>query len=140
MKLMLTCPPGLEDIVELELREKFGSLNVVLKPLNIQGRVIADIPDSRINEVLNLKSIHHVRKHISIFDVSTSRDGLKDIYNAIYSMDLKPHLPSNASFRITSERIGVHEYTSIDVQRVAGQAIVDKYGNKVDWRILMLKL
>jgi len=132
MKLMLTCPPGLEDIVELELREKFGSLNVVLKPLNIQGRVIADIPDSRINEVLNLKSIHHVRKHISIFDVSTSRDGLKDIYNALYSMDLKPHLPSNASFRITSERIGVHEYTSIDVQRVAGQAIVDKYGNKVD--------
>lgn len=132
MKLMFTCPPGLEDIVELELKEKFGSLDVVLKPLNIQGRVLADIPTSNINDVFSLRSIHHIRRHISIFNVSTSKDGLNEIYNTIYSMDLRDFLPPHASFRVTSERIGVHDYTSIDIQRVAGQAIVDKYGNKVD--------
>lgn len=132
MQFMFTCPPGLEDIVELELKEKFSSLNVIQKPLNIQGRVLADIPDGRFHELLNLKSIHHVRRHIEVFDVSTDKNGLNDIYDGIYSLDLREFLSSNATFRITSERIGVHEYTSIDVQKVAGQAIVDKYRNRVD--------
>jgi len=132
MWFMLTCPPGLEDIVELELKEKFGFVNVVLKPFNIQGRVLVDMQSSNVNDLLSMKSIHHVRRYISTFTVSSSKDGLKEIYDVVYSLDLSEFLPKTGSFRVTSERIGIHEYTSMDVQRIAGQAIVDKYRNRVD--------
>lgn len=132
MKIVLSCPPGIEDIVELELRELFGPIPVTQRPNGVQGRVLADVPDDALPKVLAMKSIHHVTKHLASFEVGPSKDSLEVIYREIKGVDFSPHLPREASFRVTTERIGVHEFTSIDVQRAAGQAIVDKYGNKVD--------
>jgi 23S rRNA G2445 N2-methylase RlmL len=53
---------------------------------------------------------------------------LEQIYSGVYDCDI----PLGASFRVTCERVGKHGFTSIDVQRVAGKALVDKYGRKVD--------
>lgn len=35
------------------------------------------------------------------------------------------------TFRVTSQRIGEHAFTSVQVQKYAGQALVEKYGRKV---------
>lgn len=132
LRLLLTCPPGIEDVVELELRELFGSIAVTPKPHGVQGRVVADVPEGGLTKVLAMRSIHHVIRHVASFEVGPSTSSLDIIYRKIRGLDLSPYLPPDATFRVTTERIGVHEFTSIDVQRAAGQAIVDAYGNKVD--------
>ncbi|MEM0010466.1 MAG: THUMP domain-containing protein, partial [Candidatus Bathyarchaeia archaeon] len=54
--------------------------------------------------------------------------GLDQIYSRVYGLNI----PLGSTFRVTCERIGSHKFTSIDVQRVAGQALVDKYGRRVN--------
>lgn len=132
LRLLLTCPPGIEDIVELELRDLFGPISVTPKPHGVQGRVLAEVPDDGLRKVLAMRSIHHVIRHVASFEVGPAKSSLDVIYREIEGLDLSPYLPPEATFRVTTERIGVHEFTSIDVQRAAGQAIVDRYGNKVD--------
>ncbi|MEM2126930.1 MAG: THUMP domain-containing protein [Candidatus Bathyarchaeia archaeon] len=130
--LIFTCPPGIEDIVELELRETFGDIHVDRAPDGVEGRVLADIPEDEISRIYSMRSIHHVMMKLRSFQLDTDGDPLSQIYEEIRDANLSPILPREGKFRITTERIGVHEFTSIDVQRVAGQAVVDRYGNRVD--------
>jgi len=132
-KLLITCPPGIEDIVKLELEELFGKINVTLKPYGIQGRVLADLPENCLSKVLLMRSIHHVIMFLDSFKIDFCKGSkLNGIYEGIRKIDLSNYLCPNKTFRVTTERIGMHDFTSMDVQRIAGQAIVDKYGNKVD--------
>ncbi len=130
--VILTCPPGIEDIVELELREFFGDIHVERPLVGVEGRVLAEIPEDSISRIYSMRSIHHVMKKLKSFQLDPGRDSLSLIYEEVKEADLSPILQRGAKFRITTERIGIHSFTSIDVQRVAGQAVVDKYGNKVD--------
>lgn len=130
--LILTCPPGIEDIVELELRELLGGIHVERNPDGVEGRVLAEIERDELSKIYSMRSIHHVMMKLKSFQFDPGRDALSLIYEEVKDTDLSPILPRDARFRITTERIGIHDFTSIDVQRVAGQAVVDKYGNKVD--------
>ncbi|MEM2930861.1 MAG: THUMP domain-containing protein [Thermoproteota archaeon] len=47
-------------------------------------------------------------------------------------MEFPSRVREAASFRVTCRRRGGHEYTSLDVQRKAGQALVEKHRLKVD--------
>jgi 23S rRNA G2445 N2-methylase RlmL len=132
LPLLLTCPPGIEDIVELELRDIYGSLPVVRNPEGVEGRVLAEVPEGDVSRIYSMRSIHHVIRKLKSFKLDPGRDALSLIYEEVKDVDLSPILPREAKFRITTERIGVHGFTSLDVQRVAGQAVVDRYGNKVD--------
>lgn len=131
-RLILTCPPGFEDIVVKELVENINESRATIRPYGIKGRVLAEVPNDAINLVMGMRSIHHVILYIDSFNIESSRSSLNMIYNNLKSIDFSPYLDSSKSFRITTERIGSHDYTSIDIQRVAGQAIVDSYNSKVD--------
>jgi len=130
--LLLTCPQGIEDVVEREIKEKVGRVRKIQpKFLGLRGRILVEVSKSKIPKFFLLKSIHHIFKYITDFKISCERIGLKEIYDHIYSLDLE-EVEKCKTFRVTSERLGVHEFTSMDIQKVAGQAIVDKYGKKVD--------
>ncbi|MEM2341054.1 MAG: THUMP domain-containing protein [Candidatus Bathyarchaeia archaeon] len=126
--LMVTTVPGLEDIVLRETSEKLSVFEANIRFCNVSGRVSLKIPESQIDRVFKLRSIEHVIQLIEVFKVKKTRDGLNQIYNGVFSLDI----PLGSTFRVTCERIGEHEFTSIDVQREAGQALVDKYRRKVD--------
>jgi len=130
MDLLFTCPPGLEDIVELELRELFGNIKVERRVFGVKGRVLATVPE--VSKIFNMRSIHHASIFLHNFPINKSKASLEIIYKEVKNLDLSPYLKKEKSFRITCERMGDHEFTSIDVQRVAGKAVVDAYGNKVD--------
>ncbi len=130
--LILTCPPGIEDIVELELREGFGEIAVERCPHGVEGRVLAEVPEESLSRIYSMRPIHHVMRGLRSFQLDLGGDPLTLIYEEVKDSDLSPILPREAKFRITTERIGVHDFTSLDVQRVAGQAVVDRYGNRVD--------
>ena len=126
--LMVTTIPGLEDVVLMEASEKLSLVEAKPRFCNIGGRVSLKIPREQIERVFRLRSIEHVIQLIKVFEISRNASGLDQIYRGVYECEI----PLGLTFRVTCERIGEHEFTSIDVQRVAGQAIVDKYGRKVD--------
>ncbi len=136
--LLLTCPPGLEDIVELEAREKIPCTSISKRHMGVRGHVLLQIKGKEyddsyyIGKVLSMRSIHHVMRYITSFKIERSKDALDTIYRGISALDLCSVLNSSTRFRVTSERLGRHEFTSIDVQRAAGRAIVDRFSSKVD--------
>lgn len=135
--LLLTCPPGLEDIVEIEVKEKIPNAYVSKRYMGVRGHVLLQVDEHDysdcIGRVLSMRSIHHVMRHIASFSIdSRGRDALDAIYRNLYALELGDVLNSSTRFRVTSERFGRHEFTSIDVQRYAGQAIVDRFSSKVD--------
>jgi len=127
-RLMVTTVPGIEDIVLKEASEKLNLLDSQLKFGEIGGRVYLKIPNGDIQKLFKMRSIEHIIRIIETFHVKRTKSGLDEIYRGVYRLSI----PLGSTFRVTCERIGSHDYTSMDVQRVAGQAIVDKYGTKVN--------
>lgn len=125
---MVTTIPGLEDIVLMEAYEKLNVLEANLRFGNIGGRVLIEVSRNEAHKIFSLRSIEHVISLIKAFNVEAGLNGLNQIYDEVYKCDI----PLGETFRVTCERVGEHEFTSIDVQRVAGQALVDKYGRKVN--------
>jgi 23S rRNA G2445 N2-methylase RlmL len=125
--LMVTTVPGLEDVVLREASEKLSVFEAEMRFGNVGGRIALKIPERDVGKVFKMRSIEHVVQIIKVFEVKGDRSGLNQIYDEVYNLDV----PLGSTFRVTCERIGEHNFTSIDVQRVAGQALVDKYGRKV---------
>lgn len=98
---------------------------------DLEGRVLVETRAEEEGQLLKLRSAYYVMKEVGTFCIDIQRRGLEDIYRGILSLEI-PEVERSSSFRVTSTRIGVHEYTSIDIQKAAGQAIVDKYHKRVD--------
>ncbi len=127
-RLMVTTIPGIEDIVLKEGSEKLNLLDSQPRFGGVGGRVYLRIPKSDIQKLFEMRSIEHIIQIIGTFPVKKTKIGLDEIYKEVFRLTI----PLGSTFRVTCERIGSHDYTSIDVQRVAGQSIVDKYGTKVN--------
>lgn len=128
-KYLLTTNPGIEDIVAAEVKEKMEA-TVTYPFWGLEGRVLVETEAGR-GELLRLRSVYYVMREVGSFPVGTDRGGLEDIYRGVKGLDI-PEVEGASTFRVTSTRVGSHEYTSIDIQKAAGQAIVDRYGKKVD--------
>ena len=133
MKLLITTNPGLEDITVDELVSLLN-LNLSRQRLGInipvKGRIIVDIPanfniDKLYMLAMQFKSVHKVSVLLSEGNISKDMKGLKEIYEITLNAEISSLLNENISFAIRAERIGKHEFTSIDVAKYAGQAIVD---------------
>ncbi|MEM1535053.1 MAG: THUMP domain-containing protein [Candidatus Pacearchaeota archaeon] len=133
MRFILTCDPGLEDIVGRELKEKIKSAKILGKLLSLPGKLLVETRFSQIKKLFSLRSIHHIAKLISSFQISTfDRSALEEIALELKKINFSEIFKNKKSFRITSQRVGLHSFTSIEVQRVAGQVIQEKYKLKVD--------
>ncbi len=131
MKFILTCDPGLEDIVKLELKEKIKNAKFLGKIKNLPGKVLIETKSSK--KLFSFRSIHHIAKLISSFQISTlDRNALEEIALKLEKINLSKIFKNKKSFRVTSQRIGLHSFTSVEIQKVAGQVIKEKYKLKVD--------
>ncbi|MEM2940428.1 MAG: THUMP domain-containing protein [Thermoproteota archaeon] len=128
MRLLLTTNPGIEDIVEKEVKEVLEARASRFQ--NLPGRVSVEIENEKLTKVFSLRSIYHVVKHLFLFEIRTGEEGLLDVYNGLKTIEIED-LKEAKTFRVTSQRIGEHAFTSVQVQKYAGQALVEKYGRKV---------
>lgn len=125
MEFYVTLPPGLEDVVAdeitglggniLEIREGKGRVffegnEVLIAKLNYLARCIERV-------ILLLRAVR--------FEKLEKKDDLDHVYRAIRDLDFS--FLQERSFAIRSMRIGSHEFTSMDVARVAGQAVIDSF-------------
>lgn len=137
-RLFFTTNPGLEGVVEAEWRARLQAvgidvLRVVKKPLGHGGQVLVESAGDRgvLEEIaLQMRSVHHVQVPIYGFELPAG-DKLGQIERALEAVAVEP-LREAGCFRVTTKRNGRHEFTSIDVQRVAGAALGRHYGCAVD--------
>ncbi|MEM5814993.1 MAG: THUMP domain-containing protein [Candidatus Aenigmatarchaeota archaeon] len=124
-KFLLTCDPGLEDIAEMEIREKICNVKIS-RFFNFQGKIIVETDNSK--QLFNLHSIHHIIKLKNEFYLKeASIEEIKKFLDKIEIEELK----DAESFRVTSQRYGNHNFTSIDMQKLCGEVFLSKYGKKV---------
>jgi len=132
MKFLLTCDPGFEAIARKEILEKIPTVKKVEVFHNFQGKLLVEVGCSE-KKLFSLRSIHHIILLIDNFLIQhTNEKGLEEIYTQIRTIKMKKFLKGKKTFRVTTQRVGEHTFTSVDVQRVAGKAIVEKYKARVD--------
>jgi len=130
-ELELTTNAGLESFVIAEWAQRATHLSGAdagPTPRSAQGRVRvrADAsPDAVLAVAMQMRTIHHVLRMVDEFEVPEALplEGIRARLATLHFAELDP---DETSFRVTSERSGVHDFTSIDVQRAAGAGILDR--------------
>ncbi|MEM3731666.1 MAG: tRNA (guanine(6)-N2)-methyltransferase [Candidatus Bathyarchaeia archaeon] len=118
---------GLEDIAAKEIEALLGC-----KAEQGVGRITFE-GDTADIYLLNLKA-----RTINKFFIQLCRskfENLEDIYRLAKSLDYTWIIDSEQSFAVSSQRIGVHNFTSMDVSRVVGQAVIDAYAGVTGKRL-----
>ena len=136
--LLFTTNPGLEDVVAEEFQERAraeGLEEIALEtdPFGLAGHVMVERshPRSRLEPIARrMRSVHHLLRPLHHFPLPQS-DPLEAIHGELSALEI-PELRAASSFRVTSKRCGEHPFTSMDMQRVAGAALVEHYACPVD--------
>jgi len=120
MKFFATCNKGLEEIAIEEVHELINKKAEKL----FEGSIIFEGDESDIIK-LNLlsKTLHKIYMILLIDKV----ESLNDIYKKVYEIDWNKYIYQTQTFAIDAERFGKHNFTSMDVAKVSGQAVIDKY-------------
>ena len=159
--VLFTTNPGLEDVVADEFGRRlaeagFPEPRFDLEPFGFKGHVLALVPVGEGEEdaaaggsgaglwdlTLELRSVHHVVRLLYSFEIpaatadgeggsAAAEAGLGAIHSELAGRGV-PGMENAGSFRVTTRRSGDHPFTSVDVQRRAGAALVERYGAAVD--------
>ena len=137
-ELFFTTNPGLEDVVAEEFHQRTLAADLEgtaleLTPFGLGGHVLARSPHpfKKLAPIAReMRSIHHLLRPIYGF-ILPEEEPLKAIYNELRELEIA-EMRTASSFRVTTKRVGNHTFTSMDVQREAGTALVEQYGCAVD--------
>lgn len=126
MELYATTQIGLEELTAAEIRELGGEIEKTDK-----GRVYFKCEKRLINK-LN----YHARtcERIILLLKSARVTGLEDIHRKVKSIDFSFIKPSE-SFAIRAKRVGVHDFNSMDIARIAGDAVIKSYFSSMKKRL-----
>jgi putative N6-adenine-specific DNA methylase/tRNA (guanine6-N2)-methyltransferase len=125
MRFLLTSDEGLEDVVIDEIRELCPTAQARPDPSGFPGLVVTD--GVVLSSLLRLTTIQHVIEIRGEARVAS----LEQIARAVAQIEIA-EMSKAASFRVTSERRGKHAFGHMEIQRVAGGALHDRYGTTVD--------
>ena len=119
--LVCTTNTGVEDVAAREIEEKTGRKAEFLR----KGKIIVrDCTEDEIFKInLCSQSVHRVMILLKRENVQS----LDDIYNVVKNVDYTEYIWPTQSFAIRPQRVGEHDFTSIDIGRVAGQAVIDSF-------------
>ncbi|MGB9727636.1 MAG: tRNA (guanine(6)-N2)-methyltransferase [Nitrososphaeria archaeon] len=119
IEFFATTSAGIEDLasseVEMLLKVKcVPDVGKVFFQSNLESIYILNLCASMLNKVM-------------ICLCKTYFENLNQIYYLVRQVDFSQYILPDQSFAVESERYGVHDFTSVDVSRVVGQAIIDSY-------------
>lgn len=118
-----TAVMGLEEVAAREVEAILGP-GVRAEPELGRGRVFFKAPFEAIYELnLRARTLHKL-----FFLLYRGRfEELEDIYRAARGLDYTSVIEPEQSFAVRAERVGQHDFTSMDVAARVGQAIIDSY-------------
>jgi tRNA (guanine6-N2)-methyltransferase len=121
IKVLVTCDTGFEKVLVNEL-EDIMKLNVLKVS---SGRVFIEVLDKE--DIVNVLRSRIANNVYILLHVEENVNDLEAIYRVVKGIDFVSIIEPWQSFAIRPERIGKHNFTSIDIGRVAGQAVIDGY-------------
>ncbi len=127
MRYFCTVPKGVEGLAARELRRLGASVRHVTS-----GRVFFTADDEFIyvgNSML--RTVNRIFIELTCSDFRTLRD-IKEIASSLSYVEF---LRSDSSFAVRAERIGVHDFTSVDVAREVGAGIIESYKGETGVRL-----
>ncbi len=127
----VTVERGLEELVAWDLKNSFKNIEV-LPNEKFRGKVFLRGSEQHIY-LLNYsaRSINRVILLLLHTEIRT----LDDIYKSVKSIDWPEYINKNQTFAIRATRKGKHDFTSLDIARVAGSAVIDGYLERTGTRL-----
>lgn len=112
---------GIEDISAQEVEDLLGC-----KAIPDVGKIFFD---SKLDSVYTLNLRTRTLNKVMLTLCRSNFTDLEDIYRLAREIDYASIIEPEQSFAVRSERVGSHKFTSMDVSRVVGKAIIDSYLN-----------
>lgn len=117
--LYATTERGIEDLVIEDLKKEFG---IQAKFIGLRGKVFFKEDHERIFWLnFSARSINRVILLLGLEEVET----LQDIKRVVNSIDWGEFIFPEQSFAVRAERVGKHDFTSLDIAREVGATIID---------------
>lgn len=127
LQFFATTAIGIEDVAAKEVETLLG--------VKAQPDVGCILFEGRMSDVytLNLK-VRTINK-IFIQLCRSFFENLEELYRVAKNLDYTWIIDAEQSFAVRTQRIGMHNFTSMDVSRVVGQAIIDSYASAAGKRL-----
>ncbi len=120
MRLIYTVNPGIEDLAASEAQRLIGGR---VEYTMFSGRVYHEVPGEVAWEDINRLSMIN-RAYILLWrgEIGGSYASLTQLYDQLPNAidGLAAYLTPLTSYAVTVERVGSHEYTSLDIARIVG--------------------
>jgi putative N6-adenine-specific DNA methylase/tRNA (guanine6-N2)-methyltransferase len=138
--LLFTVNMGLEDVVVREFRERAAAADLTVTdtddaPFGLQSYALVEVeadPDAALDMARQMRSVHHVLAPLYTFTLPDDGEAaLQTIRDTVEALDVGAMGDAN-TFRATTVRQGNHDFSSMDVQRVAGGGLDARYDAAVD--------
>ncbi len=123
-RMIFTTNPGIEDIAAEEISAKLSAS--IEEVRSGRGRVISRVPESKLFKIDTLRSIHRARILLGESRICETKECLNVLRELLESLPFEQYITPSVSFAVRAERVGFHEFTSLDVARVAGDAIISR--------------
>lgn len=133
MDALIYVDPGLESVAAEEVRELWPDSRAAPRGGAMSGRVRALLPACA--ELSRLRTAHHVVELLAEHETAS----LEDVRAAARALEV-PALEQARSFRVTTQRVGRHEFKSEQVAGAVGAALQHRYKTRVDLRHFELEV
>ena len=120
MKVLCTTILGFEGIAAKEIESFGGNVTEILK-----GKIIAD----GLNEedIVSMNFSSRTLHRVCILLAHQRFSDIEEIYKIARELDYTEWLSSDKTFEVRTNREGEHNFTSMDVNRYVGQAVIESY-------------
>ncbi|NPA63110.1 MAG: class I SAM-dependent RNA methyltransferase [Methanococci archaeon] len=123
MDFYSTLSPGLERVSQREIEILGGRIKEIR---DNKGRIFFK-GDLEVIPKINYLSRTIERLNILLHREEIPNISLEEIYERVYSIDWSEWIKEDQAFAIRPLRVGTHDFTSIDIGRVAGDALINSY-------------
>jgi len=125
-------PWVLQEMEALCKAEGFELTDSEFSPWGIRGMVRVDLIADRealLRRLFSLRSVHHIIEFVAEFPLA-EKNPLEALQPSIQGLALN-RMQDSERFRVTTNRVGKHDFGSEDVARAAGSALQDQFGTAV---------
>lgn len=124
LSLLVKTIPGFEDLASREVEEITRHKTSVLGKGRLLGR-------AKLEKIVELNYLGRRITRVGLLVDRFRFESLRDIYKRMLSFDWSGWFSKDVTFAIRPLRHGTHDFTSIDVGKWAGQAIVDFFKGRI---------
>jgi tRNA (guanine6-N2)-methyltransferase len=128
MELLLTTERGIETVASQEVYE------LIRRRARVAGEGRLRV-SAREEDILTLNYRSNSLHRVVLLLYEGEVRSLEEIYAAVRRISFEDYLSPEQSFAVRASRMGEHGFTSLDIARVAGQAVIDSYAEALGVRL-----